>query len=83
MAKKQPKNVTVNIPIDTESQSLGACITEPTEHLPTILTICNPLTEDSSLRNQHPSDIFIDNPNPVQVPSWAKDSKCKPFLNNI
>lgn len=45
--------------------------------LPAVMTICNRLVEDSGIRHVVPSEIFCPDPNPVQVPSCVKDSKCE------
>ena len=47
----------------------------PTQSRPMVVTICNPLKEGSSNRQNCPSDFFCAKPNPVQVP-WVKGSTC-------
>jgi hypothetical protein len=69
-----------NANLDAGLPSVNATTPEPNESGPTIISICNPLTEDSGIRQHCPSKVFCLNPNAVQVPSWVKDSKCKPFV---
>jgi len=66
-----------NVSMEAGPPSLNAPMPEPNESRPIIISICNPLNEESSNRQNHPSEVFCTNPNPVQVPSWIKDSKCK------
>lgn len=68
--------------METISPSLNTPMPEINENRPSVITICNPLTEDASIRQHRPSDIFCDDPDPVQVPSCVKDSKCKPLHIN-
>jgi len=65
-----------DVNMETVSPSLQAPTPEPNERRPMIVSICNPLNEDSSNRQNCPSEVFCAKPNAVQVPSWVKGSKC-------
>ena len=71
-----PTSFDTQIPEPTESESESESENELQQ---TIMTICNPLEEVASIRKPHQSNIFVNNPDPVQKPSWVKDSKCKHY----
>ena len=73
-------NTNGNVNTQAKTLFLNAATPEGNESRPIVISICNPLTEDARIRQHCPSEIFCVDPNPVQMPSWVKDSKCKPLL---
>jgi hypothetical protein len=71
------QDTNMNMEVDAVSTSLDK------ESDPTIISICNPLMEVAGIRNPHQSNIFVDDSNAVQKPSWVRDSKCKYYRRNF
>jgi hypothetical protein len=63
-----------------EPNTLNVTMLEPKESEQTILSICDPLTDDARIHGNHTSKVLCAHLDPVQIPSNVKDAKCKSLL---
>jgi hypothetical protein len=69
-----------DVNMEAESNTLDITMLEPKESGQNILSICDPLTNDARIIGDHTSKVLWMDPDPVQVPSYVKDAKCKSFV---